>query len=145
MRDVIAVKSAVCLVGSVLFNQLALASHALLCVLPRVIKVGNVQQNAYQCPRSTHARGFHKVCHALRSDRFNKVSYHHEEDNEQIIISHLHVVGVDFKGSEDRSNNETPQIFAPISEHNARNHRWKIGQSHDFPDVSGGNDDEEIR
>ena len=110
-----------------------------------MIKVGNVQQNAYQCPHSTHARGLHKVHDAFRSDRFNKVGYHHEEDNEQIIISHLHVVGVHFKGSEDRSNDETPQIFAPISEHNARNHRWKIGQSHDLPDVSGGNDDEEIR
>ena len=68
----------------------------------------------------------------------------HEQDDEQIVVSHLYVIGIHFESREDSRNQKTPQIFAPIGQNKAANHRRQIRKGHHSPKVSGGNDDEEV-
>ena len=44
----------------------------------------------------------------MLADGHDEPSYDHEEDDEQIIISHLNMVGVDLKGCKDSRDNEAP-------------------------------------
>ena len=68
----------------------------------------------------------------------------HQGDDEQIVVGHLHVVGVHLEGCEECRNDKSPKVFPSIGKHHAGNHRWQIGQRPHLPDVSSGNDDEEI-
>ena len=108
LRDIIAVKSAVSLIGGILLDEFTLASHALLSILPGVIKVGNIHQHTNQCTRSTYGCGLHKLLHGLLSDSIDQISNNHKEDDEQIIIGHLHMIGINFKGCKDCRDNEPP-------------------------------------
>ena len=67
-----------------------------------------------------------------------------EEDDEHIIIGHLHMVGVDLEGCEDSRQQETPHVFSPISKHQPGNQRRQISQSPHLPDMSGSDDNQEI-
>ena len=54
------------------------------------------------------------------------------------------MVGVDLERGEYRRDYQSPQIFAPICKDDTGNKRGQIGKCHDFPYMSGGNDDKEI-
>ena len=69
---------------------------------------------------------------------------HHEQDDEQVIVSHLHMVGIDLKRREHSCNNQSPQVFPLIGQNDTRYHRRQVGQSPHLPDMSCGDDDEEI-
>ena len=68
----------------------------------------------------------------------------HEQDDKQIIIGHLHMVRVDLKGREDSRDQQSPQVSSPIGQYHTGNHRRQIGQCPDLPDMSGGDDNQEI-
>ena len=142
--DVVALKSAVSLVGRIFLHQFALASHRLFLVFPRVIEVGNVHRNANDCGGETHSRGFQKMGNALLTDGIDKETEYEEKDDKHIIICHLHVIGADFKGRKERRYNQSPQIFAPICKHDTAYHRRQIGQCENLPQVAGGYNDKEI-
>ena len=48
----------------------------------------------------------------LLADGINKESYYEEEDNEKIVICHLHMVGIYLKCSEDACYYKAWNIFA---------------------------------
>ena len=78
------------------------------------------------------------------ADGFHEESDYEEGDDEQIVVCHLHMVCLHLECREYRRDDETPEEFATIGEHDARNHRRQIGKSHHFPKVAGGDDDKEI-
>ena len=78
------------------------------------------------------------------SDGIHQPGDKEEEDDEQIIVGHLHVVRIDLEGREDGCQQQSPQVFPAIGQHKSCNHRWQIGQCPDFPDVSCCNNDQEI-
>ena len=80
----------------------------------------------------------------LLTNGLHEIGNDHEEDDEQVIISHLHVVGFHLKGGEECRHDESRQITSSISQDNTGNRRWKISQCHHLPQVTGSNDDEEI-
>ena len=145
LRDIIAIQTATGLVGYILFHQLTLAAHTLLRILPGVIKVRKIEQNAYQCTRSTHARSPQEALPLPASHSIHAIGNHHGRNHKQIIIGHLHMVGINFESREERRHAEAAQQLPSIGPHQPRYQRWQIGQRHDFPNVARGNDDEKIR
>ena len=55
------------------------------------------------------------------------------------------MVGIHLEGREKCRHNQSPQVLTPIGQHDTRYQRRKVGQRPHLPDVSGGNDNEEIR
>ena len=149
LRDVVALQSARRLVARVGLHQFALATHGLLRILPRMIEVGNVYQNTYGTGSQTHRRGLYDVLPAgglgiAAGQALNDERHHHHRYREQIIVGHLHVVGLHLKGGEEGREDESPQVFSSVGQHDAGNHRRQVGQRPHLPDVAGRNDDEEI-
>ena len=144
LRDVVAVKPARCLVAGILLHQLALAAHGLLRVLPGVVQVREVDQYAQQTAHQTDRRGFQEVQVAFLPDGLDQIGNEHEQDDEQVVVGHLHVVGMHLEGGKDARQDKAPQVFAPVGQHDAGNHRGQIGQCPHLPDVAGGNDNQEI-
>ena len=144
LGDIVAVQSAAGLVGSILLHQLALSAHRLLAILPRVIEVRDVDADTEGSTHGTGRRSLPEVSHLLLLHRIGQPRQHHEEDDEQIVIGHLHVVGIHLEGRKDGRHDESPQIPAAVGQHQSGYHRRQIGQRHHLPDVASGNDDEEI-
>ena len=144
LRNIVAVETAIGLVGRVFLHQLALATHALLGVLPGVVKVREVDADTDGGSGHGHARRLPEACHLVVADGVDQPSDDHEEDGEQVIVGHLHVVGLHLKRREEGGDDEAPQVFAAIGQRQTADHRRQVGQCHHLPDVSGGNDDEEI-
>ena len=109
-----------------------------------MVEIAQVHTYSYKCGGSTCCRCLRKTLHLLVADSLNEVRYNHEEYDEQIVIGHLDVVGVDLEGCEYRCHYEAPQITTFISQNDTGNHRRKIRQSHHLPQVTGSNDDKEI-
>ena len=80
----------------------------------------------------------------MLADGIYQPGNHHGQDDKQIVIRHLHVVGINLESSENGCEHKAPQIFAPIGQHKSCNQWWQIGQSPHLPDVTCSNDDEEI-
>ena len=144
LRYIVAVQAARSLVGNVLFHQLALAAHRLLCVLPCMVEVGEVDHHAQYSRHGAHRRSLGEACHLLLAQSLHEVGYDHEQHDEQIVVGHLHVVGLNLERREQSREHEAPNILAAVGEHDARNHRRQISQRNHLPDVSGGDDDEEV-
>ena len=54
------------------------------------------------------------------------------------------MVRVNLEGREHGRQHQSPQVFPPIGQYQSGNHRRQIGQSPHLPDMSGGDDDQEI-
>ena len=93
---------------------------------------------------ATSTPSLQEVLETLFANGLHKVGNYHKQHDEEVVVSHLHVVGFYFKGCEHHCNDEAPQVFAPISQHHACYHRRKISQSHHLPEVSGGDNDKKI-
>ena len=109
-----------------------------------MVEVRQVQTDGYQSCYGTGCRCFQPVHHLFLADGFHEPRYHHEEDDEQVVVGHLDVVGANLEGSEDSCNDQSPQVFAAVGQHDTCNHRRQIGQRPHLPDVSGGNDNQEV-
>ena len=55
------------------------------------------------------------------------------------------MVGIDLEGCKDSREQQSPEVFAPISQHDTGYHRWQISQRPHLPDVARSNDNQEIR
>ncbi len=160
LRDVVAFQAARGLVGRIFLHQLALSAHRFLRILPRMIEVRNIHQNTHGSGSGTHRRGLQHVLPtpgfiplelaplSLRrgagGEALDKERHHHRHDDEQVVICHLHVVRIHLESRENGRHDESPEVFPAIGQHHARNHRRQVGQRPHFPDVAGGDDDEEI-
>ena len=142
--DVVTVEPGTGLVGLVRLHQFALAAHALLLVLPGVVEVGEFDGNTDDSCRRQHACRLQECGQLFLTDGFHEVGDNHEEDDEQIVIGHLHMVGFYFEGCEDRRHDEAGQVLAAVGQHDAGDHRREVGQCHYLPQVSGGDDDQKI-
>ena len=142
--DIRALQTARRLVGRILFHQFALATHGLLGVLPGVVEVRGIDQHAQQTANEASPRGLQEPAVFLLDDSVCQEGDRHKQDDEQIIIGHLHVVGMNLQRSEDARHHQAPQVLAPIGQHDAANHWRQIGQGHHLPQVAGGDDDQEI-
>ena len=109
-----------------------------------MVEVRQVDTHTDGRSRQTDSRRLHEAHHLLLPDGIHQPGDHHEEDDKQIVIGHLHVVGVDLKGRKHRREQQSPQIFAPISQHDTRNHWGQISQCPHLPDVACSNDNQEI-
>ena len=109
-----------------------------------MIEVAEIQADTDGCTHDAHRRSLAKASHLLLLDGIDQEGDDHEEDDEEVIVCHLHVVGVHLEGSENRRYEQAPQIFTSISQHDTRNHRREISQSHHLPNMSCSNDDKEI-
>ena len=145
LRDVVAVQAAAGLVGSILLDQFALAAHTFLAVLPSVVQVAQVDAYANGRTCRAHSCGLGEAGKLPAAYRLYQESDHHQQDDEEIVIGHLDVVGFHLKSCENRCEDKSPEPLAAVGHHHTRNHGWQIGQCHDFPDMSGSNDDKEIR
>ncbi len=144
LRYVVALQSAAGLVGGVFLHQFALAAHRLLAVFPCVVKVAGIERQTDQSTCNARERCLQEMCRLPFADGVNKEGDDHKEHDEQIIICHLHMVGVDFECREKACQEEALQIFPPVGKHYAAYHRRKICQRHHFPQVAGGNDYQKI-
>ena len=142
--DIVAVQSAVGLIGSILLYQLTLSSHGLLPILPCMIQVGQIETDTYGSTGEANRCSLAETYHLLLADGIHQEGNHHEEDDKEVIIGHLHMVGIDLEGGKDGGNEQTPKVFSPVSQHDTSYHRRQIGQSHDLPDMSCRNDDKEV-
>ena len=145
LRNVTALQPASGLVGRLRLHQLALATHALLTVLVSVIKVRQVdayRQHARQCQ---HARCLQEAGESLFLPCLHAERDCHKEHHEEEVIRHLQVVRHYLKCGEKRGDDTSCPILAAIRQHHSRNGRRYVGKRDEFPDMSGGYDDEEIR
>ena len=78
------------------------------------------------------------------ADGINQPGNYHGQDDEQIIIRHLYVVGINLESRKDGCEHKAPQVFATIGQHYTCNQWWQISQGPHLPDVTCGNDNEEI-
>ena len=109
-----------------------------------MVEVREIDAHADSCSSDTDSHRFQEVHHLVLSDGLHQPGQGDEQDDEQIVIGHLHMVGIDLKRREYRHQQESPQIFSPVGEHHTRYHRRQVGQRPHLPDMSGGNDDQEI-
>ena len=144
LRDVVAVQPGGRLAAAVALDQLALAAHGLLTVLPRVVEVREVQRYAYSRTGQTHGSSLQQVLVALTAQGVDGKGDDHGQNDKQVVVGHLHVVGQYLQRREEGRDDQSPQVLAPIGQHHAANHGRQVGQGHDLPDVAGGNDDEEV-
>ena len=75
---------------------------------------------------------------------FDAEGNNHGQDDEQVVVSHLYVVGQHFQRCKNRRNQHAPQVFTPIGQHHTGNHWRQVGQRHHLPDMSCGNNDKEV-
>ena len=109
-----------------------------------MIQVRDIQTDGNDRSDKAHGSGLHQVLIVFPLDTLDEIGNDHRSHDEQIVIGHLHVVGIYFKGGEDGCDDKAPQVFPPVGQHDTRYHRRQIGQGHHLPDMSCSNDNEEI-
>ena len=109
-----------------------------------MVEVGEVDYHAQHRRHRAYSRSLGETRHLLLVQSLYEIGYDHEQHDEQIVVSHLHVVGLNLERREQTREHEAPHILAAVGEHDARNHRRQISQRNHLPDVSGGDDDEEV-
>ena len=140
-RDVAALEAAGRLVGRVLrlLCQLALAAHALLAVLPRVVEVAQIDGNAEDSAYGKAKRCLQPAGKSLLANGIDKECQGHQSDDEQEIVAHLDMVAVHLHRREKACHHNAEQISAAIAKHHAANGRRNETQGQEFPDVTGSN------
>ena len=142
--DVVAVQSATGLVGGILLHQFTGSAHGLLTVLPGVIEIRDIDTDTDDGSHDAGRRGPQQMLPPALPQGFDGKGYHHRQDYKQIIVGHLHVVGMHLQGGKECRHHTAQQVFSPVGQHDARYHWRQIGQRHHLPYMPGGNDDEEI-
>ena len=145
LGDIASFQSAACLVRIVFFHQFALATHGLLAVFIRVIQVRQVHADPYQTRYNQDYCRFDKLRHLLFPPCHHAIGDGHKQHDKQEVITHLRMVGHNLKRDKQSGHDTSRQQFPPISQYHTGNRGRDISQSHKLPDMSGRNDDEEIR
>ena len=109
-----------------------------------MVEVREVHTDTNKGSCRTNGGSLKEMLHLLIPQCVHKESDNHEKDEEEVVVRHLHVVSIDLKGSEHRRNDKAPKVLTPVCQNYSGNHRRQISQRHYFPQVTGGNDDEEV-
>ena len=126
LGDIVTLQATVRLVSAVFLHQFTLAAHRLLTVLPGVIEVGEVDAHTDDTTQRTDCRCLRKTFEFVFVDGIHQPGDDEEEDDEQIIIGHLHVVRVDLECREDCRQQQYPEVFPAIGQHQSCDQRWQI-------------------
>ena len=81
---------------------------------------------------------------ALLTYGINKESYYEEQYDKEVVIGHLHVVGINLKRRKDTRYGKSSQIFTLVGKQYACYHWGQVGKCHDLPYMTGCYDNEEI-
>ena len=144
LRDIVTIETAARLVGTILLHQLTLAAHRLLTVFPCVIEIRQVDAKADRGTDHTHRSSLQETGHLLLLHSFHQPGNHQCQDDEQVVVGHLHMVGVDLKSGKHRRQEQAPQILTPVGQYQTGNQRWQVGQGPYLPDMTGSDDNQEI-
>ena len=109
-----------------------------------MVEVGGVDHHAQQSANDTDAQRLADVCVLLFHHGIHDEGQYHQEDDEQVVVCHLYVVGMYLKGAKEGGNQQSPEVFLPEGQDDTANHRRQIGQRHHLPQVSGSDDNQEI-
>ena len=124
--------------------QLALAAHGFLAVRIGVIEVGKVGGHTDKGGNQQYGACLEESGKRLVAPRVFKVCSCDEQDDEQEVVGHLHMVGHDLQGDEEGCEYAACQQLAPVGEHDARYCGRDVGKGDELPDVSRRNQNEEV-
>ena len=79
-----------------------------------MIEVRQVDTHTDGGTSDADACGLDKAHQLFLLDGFHEPRDNQEQDDEQIVIGHLHVVGIDLKGRENCREQQAPQIASLI-------------------------------
>lgn len=100
--------------------QLALAAHGFLAVRIGVVEVGKVGGHTDKGGNKEYGACLEEPGKRLVAPRIFKVCSCDEQDDEQEVVGHLHMVGHDLQGDEEGCEYAACQQLAPVGEHDAR-------------------------
>ena len=109
-----------------------------------MVEVRQVHADTDHSRQQTHKGGLYEMGNLMITNGLHQIGDNHKEEDKQIIVGHLHVVGTHLEGGEDSRNHKSPQVFPTIGQYHTGNHRRQVGQRHHFPEVSCGDDYQEI-
>ena len=115
--DIIALQTTAGLVGRILLYQFALTTHRLLTILPGVIEVREIDAHTNGGTCQAHGCSLAKGSQLMLADGIYQPGNHHSQDDEQIVIRHLHVVSINLESGKNGCEHKAPQVFAPIGQH----------------------------
>ena len=146
LRDVVAAQSVAGALPAVgrQGRELALAAHAFLAVLIRVVQVGEVGHDAYQAADGSYQRGLAKAGQRVGAYGLYQIAHHDAEHDEQKVIRHLQVIGEYLESRKQSRYGAAPKQLAAVAEHQAGNGGGDEGQSEHLPDMACGDDDEQV-
>ena len=108
-----------------------------------MIEVGKVGSHTDKGGNQQYGACLEEPGKRLVAPRIFKVCSCDEQDDEQEVVGHLHVVGHDLQGDEEGCEYAACQQLAPVGEHDARYCGRDVGKGDELPDVSGGYQDKE--
>ena len=73
-----------------------------------MIQVRKIQGNTDRSSHDTDARSLQQMDILLADKSFDDECQHHEEDDNQIVVRHLHMVGQYLKSPKQRCHDESP-------------------------------------
>ena len=120
------------------------AAHGLLGVLISKVQVGRVGGQSQQGGDGQRHRGDAPAAHLLVHDGLDQIGDDQRHDDEHRVVGHLHVVAGQLQGCKEGGNGSATQVLAAIAPHDASNGGRDVGQHHQFPDVAGSHQDEEV-
>ena len=109
-----------------------------------MVETGEIHADAHGGGCHAHGRCFQEAHQLFLLHSLHEEGDDHEEDDHEVVIGHLHMVGQHLKSREEGRDEESGQIFSPVGQHDTSYERWQISQRPHFPDMSGRYDDEEI-
>ena len=125
-------------------HELALAAHGFLAVRVGVVEVGEVGGHADKGGDEQYGACLEESGQRLVSPCVFKVCACDEQNDEQEIVGHLHMVRHDLQGDEKSRQDTARQQPAPVGEYDTRYCGRDIGEGDELPDVSRRNQNEEV-
>ena len=147
LRDVVALQSAggrFAIGGLRLRGEFSLSTHRLFGVFPRVVEVGEVDERTEQSAHHHSGSGFAPMAQRSLSHCVNAIGHDDEEHREEEIVGHLDVVAQHLQGGEQPRDNQSPEVFAAIGEHQSGDGGRDEGEGIDLPNVSCRDDNQKV-
>ena len=144
--DITALQPAAGLVGRILgfLCQLALASHALFTILPRMVEIAHIDGDAQQTAHSKACCSLCPPAQCMLLDGIGQISQQHESHDKEEVIGHLHMIAQYLQGCEQGCDDDARQITPFIAQyHTGYGGRYKT-QRKQFPYMTRSDNDEII-
>ena len=107
-----------------------------------MVQVAQVDADAQQSSDCKAGAAAQPLAQGLFPNGVNEVCQYHKSHYEKEIVGHLDVVAQDLQSGEDARKRDAPQVTPLIAERHTGNGGRDEAQCEQFPDMSGGDDDE---